>query len=142
MFWMFSQVPLTNLPIVVMTKPKDKDITTKYQVYRRVSHISILSYHECPHQLYSPSPWTFLPWRRSQILRPNEVAGYCHSVVIKKIQRVRIRLSALPVWVRVPKSPTTPERYTLVRFTTMVEWEVCTHCTLNPPKRGWSGRPS
>ena len=31
---------LTNLLIVVMTKPKEKDNITKYQVYRRASHFS------------------------------------------------------------------------------------------------------
>ena len=31
-----SKVSLTDPPIVVMTKPKEKDGITKYQVYRRV----------------------------------------------------------------------------------------------------------
>jgi len=57
-------------PVVVMTRPKEKNGVTKYHVYRRVSHIKFRTPPQVLTFGISPSLWTFSPWRRSRILRP------------------------------------------------------------------------
>ena len=46
-------------PIVVMTKPKEKDGVTKYQVYRRVSRVQFSIVPQIITSAVSPSLWTF-----------------------------------------------------------------------------------
>jgi hypothetical protein len=57
---MVSRVLLTKPPIVVMTKPKEKDGVTKYQVYRRVSQAQFGIVYEFPHRVYQPIPLDLL----------------------------------------------------------------------------------
>ena len=45
---------LMELAIVVMTKSKDKDGVTKYQVYRRVSQSQFYIIYKFSHMVYSP----------------------------------------------------------------------------------------
>lgn len=131
--------PTHEIPIVVMTKPKEKDGVTKYQVYRRVGQLYLGTVCKVSYAFCSPFHWTFSPWQRLRILQPSGVAGYCRSVVGETQKVPPTRLSVLPA--RARKLSTTLERYTLARSITMADWEACTPYTLNLPKRGWSGKP-
>ena len=135
---------LTNHPIVVMTRPKEKDGVTKYQVYRRASHVRFHVELRTTHLLCSPFYWTFLLYRRPStwIHRSNEAAGCCLSAVER--ERTAETKTAVHIMLRelVPTPSMTPEQCIPVQSTTRAGWTTLAPCSQNLPRRGCGGRPS
>lgn len=98
--------------------------------------LDLVSCYKFPRLLYSPFPGS------SHI---SDVHGSSNPTRWRAIAvrwDVQTCSSVLPPQVRVPMPSAMLGRYTLVPFTTMVDWEVCIPCMLSPPERGWSERPS
>ena len=131
---------LTNVLIVVMTKPKEKDGVTKYRVCQRVNYVRIHIELRRFHLSCSPFHWTCLLYQQpSWIHRSNEVAGCCLSTIEGR-QIVKPGRPTIPLRVRLPTPSSTVGRYTPVQFTTVVDWVVFSPYLLSP-YCGWSGRP-
>ena len=132
---------LTNVLIVVMTTPKEKDGVTKYRVCQRVNYVRIHIIQRRFHLLCSPFHWTCLLYQRSSWIHQfNEVAGCCLSTIEGR-QMIKPRTTILPLRVRLPTPSSTVERCTPVQFTTVADSVVFSPCLLSP-YHGRNGKPS